>query len=71
MKGEKILQEEKRSVLESKINGCQVMLHFVPQSIDGVIENVQSILSNAYDERVQKELKALIENKHLVSDNGR
>lgn len=62
--------EERQLVLESEINGCQVMLHFVPQPMDGIIENVQSILSNAYNERVQKELKALSQNKHLASDNG-
>ena len=64
------MSEERQLALESEINGCQVMLHFVPQPIDGIIENVQSILSNAYNERVQKELKALIENRHLASVNG-
>lgn len=50
----------KQSMLESEINGCQVTMHFASQSIDGVIENVQSILSNAYDERVQNELSSIV-----------
>ena len=51
---------EKQSVIEIEVNGCPVTVHFVSKCADGVIENVQAILSNAYDERIQKELKELI-----------
>lgn len=61
------MQEEKQTILESKINGCQVILYFAPQPTDEVIENVQSILSDAYNERIQKELKAAMGNKCLPS----
>ncbi len=63
------MRMERQSGIESNINinGCQVMLYFVPQSVDGVIENIQSILSDAYNERVQKELKSIMESKHLES----
>lgn len=46
-------------VIETKINDCLVTLSFVEKPADGVIENVQSILSNAYDERVQNDLMEL------------
>lgn len=54
------MQIEKQSIIEIEANGCLVTLYFVPKSVDGVIEKVQSILSNAYDERIQKEIKELI-----------
>lgn len=63
------MQGAKQSVLESEINGCQVTLHFTPQSVDGVIENVQSILSKAYDERVQSELSSAVRGGVLASGN--
>lgn len=60
----------KQSILESEINGCQVTMHFAPQSVDGVIENVQSILSNAYDERVQNELSFIVNSRPFETDRG-
>lgn len=49
-----------QSAIEKQVNGCLVILHFASRSVDGVLGNVQSILSNAYDERIQKEIKELI-----------
>lgn len=43
-------------VLTEEINGCLVALSFLPEPADGVVEKVKSILSNAYDERVQNDL---------------
>lgn len=43
-------------IMEKEINGCSVTLSFVVNPVEGVIEKVKSILSNAYDERVQNEL---------------
>ena len=51
---------EKRSVIETHVNGCQVTLYFVSESVESVLEDVKAILSNAYDERVQKEIMELI-----------
>ena len=42
------------------MNDCPVTLYFASKSMEGVIENLQSILSGAYDERIQRELKKLI-----------
>ena len=47
-------------VIEIEVNGCPVILHFASKAEDHVMENIQSVLSNAYDERIQKELKELI-----------
>lgn len=54
------MQELEQSVMEAEFNGCLVTLFFVDKPIDGVIENVQSILSNAYEGRIEKEIKKLI-----------
>lgn len=54
------MQTDKQPIVEIEVNGCPVTLHFVSKSIDGVLESVQSILANAYDERIQKEIKELI-----------
>lgn len=51
---------EKRSVIETHVNGCPVTLYFVSESVESVLEDVKAILSNAYDERVQKEIMELI-----------
>lgn len=49
--------------LTEEINGCHVTLSFLPESREGVVEKVKSILSNAYDERVQKDLVKLASQK--------
>ncbi len=36
-----------------EVNGCQIILSFSASPINGVIEKIQPILSNAYDERTQ------------------
>ena len=46
-------------MMEKEINGCQITLSFSAKPVDGVIEKIQSILSNAYDERVQNDLTEL------------
>lgn len=43
-------------VLTEEINGCHVTLSFLPEPAEDVVEKVKSILSNAYDERVQNDL---------------
>lgn len=47
-------------MMEKEINGCQITLSFSAKLVDGVIEKIQSILSNAYDERVQNDLTELV-----------
>lgn len=46
-------------VLTEDINGCHVTLSFLPEPKEGVMEKVKSILSNAYEERVQHDLMEL------------
>ena len=53
------MQTKELPVIEKEINGCLVSLSFSLKLVDGVIEKVQSILSNAYDERVQNDLMEL------------
>ena len=43
-------------VIKTEIDGCRVTLLFAEKTVEGVIETMQSILSNAYDERVQNDL---------------
>lgn len=45
--------------IEKEVNGCRITLSFSAKPVDGVIERIQSILSNAYDERVQNDLTEL------------
>lgn len=47
-------------ILKTEVNGCMVTLSFAERPGDGVIENIQSILSNAYDERVQEDLTKIV-----------
>lgn len=47
-------------MIEKEVNGCQITLSFSAKPVDGVIEKIQSILSNAYDERVQNDLTELV-----------
>lgn len=51
--------------IEREVNGCHVTLSFSAKPVDGVIEKIQSILSNAYDERVQNDLSELVDLKVL------
>lgn len=48
------------SMIKEEINGCRVTLSFAVMPVEGVIEKVQSILSGAYDERVQNDLTEII-----------
>ena len=54
------MQSREQPVIEIEVNGCPVILHFASKAEDHVMENIQSVLYNAYDERIQKELKELI-----------
>lgn len=36
-------------MIEKEVNDCQITLSFSAKPMDGVIEKIQSILSNAYD----------------------
>ncbi len=47
--------------VKEEINGCQITLSFSAKPVNGVIEKIQSILSKAYNERVQSELMGIIE----------
>ena len=49
-----------KPLVKMNVNDCQVTLSFTEKTKDGVIEAIQSILSNAYDERVEKDLKEMI-----------
>lgn len=53
------MQTTEPPVLETEINGCKVTLSFAEKPVEGVIDKVQSILSSAYDERVQNDLMEL------------
>lgn len=50
------MQTAESPVIETEIGGCKVTLFFAEKPVEGVIETIQSILSNAYDERVQNDL---------------
>lgn len=52
--------QDKRT--ERKIGGCKVTLVFAEKEKEGALENVRAILSNAYDARVENELKILAQN---------
>ena len=52
-------------VMEMERNGCRISLLFAEKPVDGVIEKLQSILSNAYDERVQTDLMELVNAKSM------
>ena len=49
--------------MQMEINGCRVVMHFLPRPSEGVMERMQSILSNAYEERVQNNLRELVSPK--------
>lgn len=51
------MKTTEQSMVNTEIRGCSITIYFALNSADRVIENIQSILSNAYDERIQKELK--------------
>lgn len=50
------MQTAEIPVIKTEIDGCRVTLFFAEKPVEGVIETMQSILSNAYDERVQNDL---------------
>lgn len=51
-----MMQKDEIPVMERQIGGCCVKICFAADPIDGVVERVQSILSHAYDERIQNDL---------------
>lgn len=53
------MQDAEIPVVERQINGCHVMVSFVAEPVEGVMDKMKSILSNAYDERVQQDLMEL------------
>ena len=50
------MQKDEILTMERQIGGCSVKICFAADPIDGVVERLQSILSHAYDERVQNDL---------------
>ena len=58
-----IMRLAEQQVIEKEVNGCQITLSFSASPVNGVIEKVQSILSNAYDERVQNDLTGIVNSK--------
>ena len=54
------MQPAEQQVIEKEVNGCQITLSFSASPVNGVIEKIQSILSNAYDERVQNDLTGIV-----------
>lgn len=53
------MQDAEVPAAERQINGCHVSVSFVAEPVEGVIDKMKSILSNAYDERVQQDLMKL------------
>lgn len=53
------MQGTEISALEREINGCHVTIAFAKEPVEGIVDKVKSILSNAYDERVQQDLLEL------------
>lgn len=56
----RIMQSAEQQIIEKEINGCQVILSFSAKPVNGVMEKIQSILSKAYDERVQNDLMGIV-----------
>ncbi|GFI11579.1 hypothetical protein IMSAGC007_04056 [Lachnospiraceae bacterium] len=54
------MRPAEQQVIEKDVNGCQITLSFSASPVNGVIEKIQSILSNAYDERVQNDLTGIV-----------
>ncbi len=54
------MQSAEQQRIEKEVNGCQIILSFSAKPVNGVIEKIQSILSNAYDERVQNDLTDIV-----------
>lgn len=52
--------QAERQIIEKEISGCRITLSFSEKPVDGVMEKIQSILSNAYDERVQSDLVGVV-----------
>ena len=50
------MQIDEIPMVERQIGGCNVKISFATEPVGGVVERVQSILSHAYDERVQNDL---------------
>lgn len=57
------MQTVMEPAMEEEISGCHVTLFFVEKPVEGVMERIQSILSNAYEERVQNDLKEIVSRK--------
>lgn len=51
-----MVQEKEIPAIEREVNGCHITLLFSKKPVEGTVEKVKSILSNAYDERVQNDL---------------
>lgn len=54
-----VMRPAELQMIEKEVNGCQITLSFSAKPVDGVVEKIQSILSNAYNERVQNDLTEL------------
>lgn len=55
-----IMRSAEQQMIEKEINGCRITLSFSAKPVDGVMDKIQSILSKAYDERVQNDLMDMI-----------
>ncbi|WP_435084333.1 hypothetical protein [Ohessyouella blattaphilus] len=53
------MQTIKDKSIELEINECRVNISFSDKPVDGVVENVKGILSQAYDERMESELSSI------------
>ncbi len=54
------MQLAEQQTIKKEIKGCQITLSFSSKPVDGVMEKIQSILSNAYEKRVQKDLADMV-----------
>lgn len=55
-KGISMVQEKEIPAIEREVNGCHITLLFSKKPVEGTLDKVKSILSNAYDERMQNDL---------------
>ncbi len=54
------MQLAEQQTIKKEIKGCQITLSFSSKPVDGVMEKIQSILSNAYEKRVQNNLADMV-----------
>ncbi len=54
------MESRMETEIRVEVNGCHVCLVFAEKPMEGVIDKVRAVLSDAYEERVQKELCGIV-----------